>query len=414
MKKVKIYLLWGTFAKDAEWVQPQSNFRKMLKTALAGKDIEPEYRVHDWSGINSHKERNEAAKKLSDSVCDSTLELESDAPPFFIGHSHGGSVAFLAAAKVKEKLGFAPRVITLGTPFLLSKRRNIFLSTLILFFAVFFYSVFTLLPAMQLLLLLSHDAYLPIYIYIPALIVSSIFILFWLILTMVNSRLTRNYGFEHSANEIESYSLFTWGDEARIVLLVWGALTFFAQLCWWVFLLIPFVYVGLFFTFGIETDVLTMILDEDCGVQDIVIKSGLSDTVLLFCLFLVTLISVTIGILRGSWMAFGGENPTLHLTHRIRTFITGNSASQCDYVGLQNTTGIRHSRFYENKKCVENISEKISNWNILSSKSIWNFGLVIRPALLFGLSSLIIFLLLSLISPSIEGAVLDIVLSCIS
>jgi hypothetical protein len=95
------------------WYDEGSLFRSRLESELRKEDIAASYRIFQWSGGNSVRDRARAADELS-------LQLASDpdnAVSIVIAHSHGGNVAFLAISKLGSR-GANIHLITLATPFI--------------------------------------------------------------------------------------------------------------------------------------------------------------------------------------------------------------------------------------------------------------------------------------------------------
>jgi len=98
---------------DPAWYDEGSLFRGRLESELRKKDIAASYRIFQWSGGNSVRDRARAADELS-------RQLASDpdnADSIVIAHSHGGNVAFLAISQLGSR-GAYIRLITLATPFI--------------------------------------------------------------------------------------------------------------------------------------------------------------------------------------------------------------------------------------------------------------------------------------------------------
>lgn len=101
MCDIKAQPVWiivhGTYANGAKWYQPKGDFYEALKAVLPSNA-----QVHSfsWSGKYSHDARVKAAHQLVHFV-------EQQARPediiHIVGHSHGGTVAVLAARFFKDK-----------------------------------------------------------------------------------------------------------------------------------------------------------------------------------------------------------------------------------------------------------------------------------------------------------------------
>jgi hypothetical protein len=87
-------VLHGTFASDADWIQPDSLFIRKLHHCIGQRP------VHSfvWSGENSHKARTEAGDQLvefTESLC-LTRGLQR---VWCVTHSHGGNVVLYQPAE---------------------------------------------------------------------------------------------------------------------------------------------------------------------------------------------------------------------------------------------------------------------------------------------------------------------------
>ncbi|OKO90157.1 hypothetical protein AC629_05070 [Bradyrhizobium sp. NAS80.1] len=87
-------------------------FRSKLESELREADIAASYRIFQWSGGNSVRDRARAAEELSHQLASDPDNANS----IVIAHSHGGNVAFLAISKLGNR-GANFHLITLATPF---------------------------------------------------------------------------------------------------------------------------------------------------------------------------------------------------------------------------------------------------------------------------------------------------------
>lgn len=129
MKKIKIILVHGTFAKMTNWddcgeekgeahnvYKGDSPFVRELRQALKKRDVELTVATLNWSGKNSHQARRQAALEMN------RMLQGLDDPEafrdglFVIAHSHGGTVARLAL-NLSETGRDPDGVITFGSPF---------------------------------------------------------------------------------------------------------------------------------------------------------------------------------------------------------------------------------------------------------------------------------------------------------
>ena len=130
MPQYLITLVHGTFARRAAWTQPGSPLRRILHSEL---DSEALFSVFEWSGLNSHSARLRAAKDLRTFM----LFLFSKYPSHrhvIIAHSHGGNVVSYALRDPRIRTGLYA-LITMGTPFLKCRRRDVVTSTRFLRYA---------------------------------------------------------------------------------------------------------------------------------------------------------------------------------------------------------------------------------------------------------------------------------------
>jgi hypothetical protein len=119
-QKCVITLVHGTFARDADWANdPQSPLRRRLTEKLDDVD----FKIFKWTGGNSDVDRIDGAKELQGAI--RCVATESpDARHIIIGHSHGGNVILRALDGFSEA-GHVDRVVTLATPFINCKAREL-------------------------------------------------------------------------------------------------------------------------------------------------------------------------------------------------------------------------------------------------------------------------------------------------
>lgn len=103
---VDVVLVHGTFARNAHWTRPEHPFVRRLEQALGDCNV---YRLL-WSGDNCQYVRTEAAHFLSDWI----KSRPASSRVLLVGHSHGGSIAALAATLCDREV----KVATLSTPFI--------------------------------------------------------------------------------------------------------------------------------------------------------------------------------------------------------------------------------------------------------------------------------------------------------
>lgn len=116
-----ITLVHGTFASNAAWTRPGSALRGHLEASLPGHVVYHRFR---WSGLPSHLARDRAAQRLRARLL-TCVHHDKTARHCVIAHSHGGNIVGYAlrdAAELAERLDC---IITLSTPFLLVRSRNL-------------------------------------------------------------------------------------------------------------------------------------------------------------------------------------------------------------------------------------------------------------------------------------------------
>jgi pimeloyl-ACP methyl ester carboxylesterase len=115
--KSSIFLVHGTFAKNAQWTQKDSALCATLRRELCTEDIKP----IPWNGTNTTWGRQEGLSKLA-----TELRKSLDANPanqhIVIGHSHGGTIALQAAAS-PEFFGKVAAIL-LSAPILVPRKRS--------------------------------------------------------------------------------------------------------------------------------------------------------------------------------------------------------------------------------------------------------------------------------------------------
>lgn len=116
--KAIVWLIHGTFAKNASWTRGGSSLRKQISASVNG---EVAFRVFSWSGKNSIRNRSEARKRLSKELEESIANYPKK-PHFLIGHSHGGTIALKSICS-SETLKKSMNLISLSTPFLVARAR---------------------------------------------------------------------------------------------------------------------------------------------------------------------------------------------------------------------------------------------------------------------------------------------------
>jgi len=98
------------------WFEDGSRFRSSLSKELARSGIAHEFRPFLWSGANSVRERDFAAKELATRLQSQQNEVEN-AQQVIISHSHGGNIALRALYHLIETKSTI-YIVTIATPFL--------------------------------------------------------------------------------------------------------------------------------------------------------------------------------------------------------------------------------------------------------------------------------------------------------
>jgi hypothetical protein len=120
--KFVVTLVHGTFAEGAEWVKADGKIARALKERFGDAVL---FESMGWSGANHFRARREATEKLRSHVTRSRPELDDGgARHVVVAHSHAGNVVLYAArdAEVHKRLA---AVVTLATPFIVARRRNL-------------------------------------------------------------------------------------------------------------------------------------------------------------------------------------------------------------------------------------------------------------------------------------------------
>jgi hypothetical protein len=144
-----ILTVHGTFATGPEegekWWQKQSPFEARINELIEPQSGELHWRPVIWDGANSEKSRRAAGRKLFLEM----NKLEHQGEPYcIIGHSHGGSVisaALMESAKRRRPLDQMTVWITVGTPFIQTRRQTFLFQRLGLIGKSIFVSALTVL-----------------------------------------------------------------------------------------------------------------------------------------------------------------------------------------------------------------------------------------------------------------------------
>ncbi len=120
-------------AEGEKWWQKGSPFEAQMREMVQAEDGELNWQPVIWDGANSETSRRAAGKELYGKM----QELEARGEPYsVIGHSHGGSVvsaALIEAAGKKNKLDYMRNWLTVGTPFIESRKSRFLFTRLGLF-----------------------------------------------------------------------------------------------------------------------------------------------------------------------------------------------------------------------------------------------------------------------------------------
>ena len=116
-----ITLVHGTFARNAAWTRPGSALREHLEAHLPGRVVYHRFR---WSGWPSHLARDHAAHRLRARLL-KCVQNDETAHHCVIAHSHGGNIVCYALRDAAELVERLDCIITLSTPFLLVRSRNL-------------------------------------------------------------------------------------------------------------------------------------------------------------------------------------------------------------------------------------------------------------------------------------------------
>jgi hypothetical protein len=98
------------------WFQPGSGFHTALFSQLSASGIDPQSTFVEWSGSNSFKERELAARKVAQ-IIETRVQRFPNTPVLLLGHSHGGNIISRALSNTTVNLDRI-YVATLATPFI--------------------------------------------------------------------------------------------------------------------------------------------------------------------------------------------------------------------------------------------------------------------------------------------------------
>lgn len=142
-----IVTVHGTFATGpdtgTDWWQIGSEFERDLSRYVDSEEGQLCFIPNSWSGENSEVSRRVAGLSLANRLKEFELKGEKYC---LVGHSHGGSViaaALVACASSRFAFRDLSRWITVGTPFLSSKKRFFLFSRLGLFAKALYLTLFS-------------------------------------------------------------------------------------------------------------------------------------------------------------------------------------------------------------------------------------------------------------------------------
>jgi pimeloyl-ACP methyl ester carboxylesterase len=116
-------LVHGTFAREAEWTQPNSALQIFIRKAVIAKGDAAIFAPVPWSGRNRTLDRLAAADEIAAEI----TAIKSQRPTekiFLIGHSHGGSAMSYFLKKYEQQRLLVQGAIFLSTPFIALKEKR--------------------------------------------------------------------------------------------------------------------------------------------------------------------------------------------------------------------------------------------------------------------------------------------------
>ena len=116
-----VVAIHGTFSPRAAWARCDSQFAEWIKEQCVVANIV--WTSFRWSGANTHKARENAAKELI-AKCAKMLKREPNCKFVLIAHSHGGNVALMALNESSALQNSTSAVVCMATPFITAKPRN--------------------------------------------------------------------------------------------------------------------------------------------------------------------------------------------------------------------------------------------------------------------------------------------------
>lgn len=127
----RVIVIHGTFARRAEWPEPEGSLGTWLRSVLGE---ETEVRAFRWSGGNSLGARMRAALALRKEI-GKAEPTDRQVVTVLLGHSHGGNVA-LVALNDPDVARRVSGVACLGTPFAIPEPRDPRGATIVVPFAL--------------------------------------------------------------------------------------------------------------------------------------------------------------------------------------------------------------------------------------------------------------------------------------
>ncbi len=109
-----VFLIHGTWARNAEWTREDAPLRRLLREALGDEASGTSINAFHWSGRNSFRARTDASSKLQ-ALIHRLVEADGGARIYLVGHSHGGNIALQAAAD-PHTAPFVFGIVCLATP----------------------------------------------------------------------------------------------------------------------------------------------------------------------------------------------------------------------------------------------------------------------------------------------------------
>jgi pimeloyl-ACP methyl ester carboxylesterase len=116
-----LVLVHGTFAPKSAWTLPHSEFALRCR-AFVGYSHQVRFVRFRWSGKNKSEDRKAASENLAKTGA-WLKKRYPDSGIYFIGHSHGGNIALMAAShkSVKDKI---TGIVSFNTPYIQLMMRN--------------------------------------------------------------------------------------------------------------------------------------------------------------------------------------------------------------------------------------------------------------------------------------------------